>query len=167
MSSWRRSSSAFLLAAVLPALAASEPRSQVVDRIVAVVNDQIILLSELAQQSISLEERAAREVSDPIGKALARKQVRTRVLDEMIAERLITSEAKALGIGVSDREVDADIARIKRENNLTDAQLAAQMAQQGIDEKGLREYVRKQATRRKVLEVRVTPRVVIPDAEIR
>jgi peptidyl-prolyl cis-trans isomerase SurA len=149
------------------AMAAEAPRSQVVDRIVAVVNDQIILLSELAQQSLALEERAAREVPDPIGKALARKQVRSRVLDDMVAEKLIAAEAKALGIGVGDREIDTDIARIKKENNLTDAQLAQQMAQQGIDEKGLREYLRKQATRRKVLEVRVTPRVVIADAEVR
>src|SRR5207249_1684404 len=104
---------------------------------------------------------------DPIGKALTRKQVRSRVLDDMVAEKLIAAEAKALGIGVGDREIDADIVRIKKENNLTDVQLAQQMAQQGIDEKGLREYLRKQATRRKVLEVRVTPRVVISDAEIR
>lgn len=149
------------------AAAAAEPQQVTVDRIVAVVNDQIILLSELAQASLPFEERAAAEAPDAIGKALARKQVREKILNDMIGDRLVEEQAKEVGLTVSDREIDDEIGRIKKENNLDDAQLAAQMRQQGLDEHGLREMLRKQKLRQKIIEVRVNPRVVITDAEVR
>jgi len=177
MRSWRPSNSASLLtlllaAGALPARAA-EPtpapaeHGQTVDRIVAVVNDDIILLSELARQSGPYEERAASEATDPVGRAIARKQVRQKVLDDLVADKLVESEAKDLKIEISDREVDQEMARIKKENNLSDADLARQAAAQGMDMKALREYVRKQAEKRKVIDARVSPRVSIADAEVR
>ena len=154
-----------LLAGGAASAAGSAP---VVDRVVAVVNDQIILLSELDQQATPFEERAAHGTNDPVGRALALKQVRQKVLDDMVADKLVESQANDLGVQVSDREVDAEIARIKKENGVTnDADFQRQLAQEGMTLPQLRDYVRKQVQRRKVIEVRVSPRVVISDAEIR
>ena len=138
-----------------------------VDRIVAVVNDEIILLSELAVFSGPFEERAAQEAPDPVGRALARREVRQKILDEMVGDRLVSSEAQMLGLSVAEREVDAEIARIKRENNLDDEKLRKQLAQQGMDEKMLREQLRRLRLRQKVTEVRVQPRVAVSDGEVR
>src|SRR4051812_14511503 len=94
----RRSNSGLLL--VLATLAsasgsalAAGPGAVVVDRIVAVVNDQIILLSELDQQAAPFEERAAHGSNDPVGRALALKQVRQKTLDDMVADKLVESQA--------------------------------------------------------------------------
>lgn len=156
-------------ALLLLAFAGRESRAAVdtVDRIVAVVNDEIILLSELAVFSGPFEERAAQEAPDPVGRALARREVRQKILDEMIADRLVSEEASMLGLSVNEREVDSEVARIKRENNLDDTAFRKQLAAQGMDEKMLRDQLRRIRLRQKVTEVRVQPRVAVSDAEVR
>lgn len=157
-----------LFAMTLSTLAiAPAVRAEVVDRIVAVVNDEIILLSDLQKNAGPYEERAAQEATDPMGRALARKQVREKVLDDMIADKLVEEQAKELGITTTEREVDAEVARIKRENQIDDAEFAKQLQKQGMTQKTMREYLKRSKQRQKVLEVRVQPRVVIGDAEIR
>ena len=153
--------------AVLAIGATAHAAVDTVDRIVAVVNDEIILLSELAVFSGPFEERAAQEAPDPVGRALARREVRQKILDEMVGDRLVSSEAQILGLSVTEREVDAEIARIKRENNIDDAALRKQLAAQGMDEKMLREQLRRIRLRQKVTEVRVQPRVSVGDGEVR
>lgn len=160
---WRRSSSALFLALAFGVSAHAE----IVDRIVAVVNDEIILLSELARNAAPYEERAAQEAGDAIGRALARKEVRKKVLDEMIANKLVEEQAEELGITVTEREIENEIARLKRENGLDDAEFGRQMRAQGFTEATLRDYLRKSKLRQKVIEVRVQPRVVVSDAEVR
>lgn len=157
---------AFLLAAGLAGPAAALA-AEMVDRIVAVVNDDIILLSELAAFSAPFEERAAQEAPDPVGRALARREVRQKLLDELVGDRLVEDEARMLGLDVSAREVEAEVARIRRENNMSEAEFQRQLRLQGLDERMLRDQLRRQKLRSKVLEVRVQPRVVISDAEIR
>src|SRR3954471_12493448 len=178
MRCWRRSSESdvkkiVLLVAILvpttvfaqrlprpePPGAPAAPKTQTVDRIVALVNDQIILLSELAAASGPYVERAASEATDNIGRALARKQVREKILNDMIADKLVEEQAKELGINVSEREIDTEVARIKKENNLDDAGFAAEMQRSGMDPQAFREQIRKQKQRQKVIEVRVQPRV--------
>ena len=144
-----------------------EPQHVVVDRVVAVVNDQIILLSELAASAGPYEERAAAEATDNIGRALARKQVREKIMNDMIADKLVDEQAKELGISVSEREIDGEVARIKKENNLDDAEFRDQMAKQGMEPSAFRDMLRKQKQRQKVIEVRVQPRVSISEAELR
>src|SRR5438445_2438913 len=97
----RLSNSALAATLLLAAGTARAQTSQIVDRIVAVVNDQIILLSELAKQSGPYEERAAADAPDPVGKALAKKQVRQKVLDDLIADKLVEAEVKDLKIEIS------------------------------------------------------------------
>lgn len=166
----RSNRTTILLAALLFSGAAAPgtaSAADVVDRIVAVVNDDIILLSELAAFSAPFEERAAQEAADPVGRALARREVRAKLLDELVGDRLVEDEARMLGLNVSEREVDGEISRIRRENNLSDSEFQRQLRMQGLDERMLRDQLRRQKLRSKVLEVRVQPRVVISDAEIR
>lgn len=166
MKNMKKTTKTLLLALGLSALPVAGS-AEVVDRIVAVVNAEIILLSDLQKNAGPYEERAAQEATDPMGRALARKQVREKVLDDMIADKLVEEQAKELQITTTEREVDAEIARIKRENQLDDAEFAKQLQRQGMSQKAMREYLKRSKMRQKVLEVRVQPRVVIGDAEIR
>ncbi|HVO29772.1 MAG TPA: peptidylprolyl isomerase [bacterium] len=151
----------------VPASGMAVEKGATVDRVVAVVDDQIILLSELAAASAPFEERAAQEAPDAIGRALARKQVREKILNDMIGDKLVEQQAKDLGLSVTDREVDAEVARLKKENNLDDAEFVQQMRAQGMEMGALRELLRKQRLRQKVIEARVQPRVSISDAEVK
>lgn len=165
MNNWK----VLLLAALLPlpAFAAeSKPKGQIIDRVVAVVDDNIILYSDLVASSAPYEERAERENPDPIGRSLARRQVREKMLNEMIADKLVDEQAKELGITVSEREVDQEITSLKKENNFTDAQLQQQILAQGMEMSQFRDTLRKRKQRQKVIEVRVQPRVSISDAEL-
>lgn len=158
-------------AALVPALAlalfAQTANAEIVDRVVAVVNDEIILLSDLAKNAAPYEERAAAEARDPVGRALARKEVRERILDDMVADKLVEQQARELGVTTSDAEVATEIERIKKQNGVDDAEFMRQVAAQGMTMADMREYVRKARQRQKVIEARVQPRIVISEAEVR
>jgi peptidyl-prolyl cis-trans isomerase SurA len=118
------------LASPIPAPAATS-----VDRIVALVNNEVITLSELNAQLNAA--RKSKGVSLPPGQTLERQ-----VLDSMIELELLNQEARRKSIVISERDVDEDIESFKTENKITDAQLRASLAQSGVSYPDFRAYRR-------------------------
>lgn len=128
-----------LLALITPsiALTANAPHTlskapvnaQLLDRIAAVVNDDIILLSDLrtaiAQTRADLRGKGV-SIQDPL--ALEKK-----VLDSLILEKLQLHKAKQLGVQVTDEEVADAIAKIAQQNQLTLEQLQQTLNQQALN----------------------------------
>jgi len=156
---------ALLLASA--ALAAAEPRSpRVVDRVAAVVNGEVVTMLEL-------EDRAAgdlrRAVAEP---AVERERARVRALklalDGAISERLLDGQAAALGVEVTDQEIDAVVEDVKRRNGLDDARLDEALAAQGIaDRAAYRKSVRRDLETWKVLQLKVRSRVKVTDEDVK
>lgn len=137
--------------------------AETLDRIVATVNGDIILYSEL-QQNIHFLEKISPEIktSDPARQA----QIERDILKQMIQDKLTQEEIKRLKITVSQREVDAAIENIKAENRVSDAQLQALIQQEGQTIDQFRDNIRKQIERTRLMERALKSKIVITDQQI-
>lgn len=133
-------------------------RAAVVERIVAVVNDDIVLLSEV-------EDRLRFMVAE--NPAQNPDKLRKGVLDGLIDERLIAQEAVTLKLEVDRMEVDRAVDEIKRQNKITQAELEEALRAQGMTMSGYREDLRNQILRLKVLNLQVRSRVSVSDEDVR
>jgi parvulin-like peptidyl-prolyl isomerase len=139
----------------------------VVDRVVAVVNDAIILDSELAVQ-LAPYEGDLEGIENPKERARRRDKLRAQVLDEMIGEELIVEAAAEANLEpISDKEVDQYIKDTKEDNKLDDATFAQALAAQGVTMAQYRTNVRRQLTRFRAIRMLVLPKVNVSDDEIR
>ncbi|GAP65999.1 chaperone SurA [Mizugakiibacter sediminis] len=152
----KRIAALFLLAlagSVLPQARAQllQP-TQPLDRIVAVVNDDVILQSQLDQAMQGIQRQYANQPQRLPPQDILQRQV----LERLVLERLQVQRANEEGIRVADGEVDAAIANIARQNNLTLPQLREALAQQGYDyaqyRNQLRDQILVQRLRQKVLQ---------------
>jgi len=125
-----------LLFAVVPSSGA-----ETVDRVVAIINDSIITLSELnAATAVAIDKLGVQGTEDK------RKveEVRNTILDSLIEQRLVKQAADKAGIEISDREIDNAVEDIKKQNNLTQEQLLVALAQSGLTQKEYREQLKEQ-----------------------
>jgi peptidyl-prolyl cis-trans isomerase SurA len=132
------------------------------DRVVAVVNDDVILESELDKRVADITQQiSARNTALP-PKDVLRKQV----LDQMITAKLELQQADAKGITVSDDEVNQTISRIAERNGVTLSQLPDKLKEQGMNYADFRQELRDQIIIQKLQQqlvqdqMRITPREV-------
>lgn len=140
-----------------PALADKVPGWLEIDHVVAVVNADVILESEVAR-------RAAPAAPGP-GKPLP-PGARKAAIEGLIDELLFNQEASRARLSVSDEEVTAAIGEIKKSNRLDDAGLAKALAAQGFTLELYREEVRGQILRLRAINMLVRPRVTVSDEEL-
>lgn len=138
-----------LVLAVLAFPALSAHADQLLDRIAAVVNGRVIAYSEV-------EERATLMPAGSLGAAL----------DDLIDEQLLESEIEAQQVEISDVQVDAALAEIRRQNRLEEKQFKQALAAQGFEWDAYREEVRKQLQRRQVLTAEVQAKVQVTDEDV-
>lgn len=164
---------ALVLGVALPMAAQAQapaPRESknrvVVDQVVAVVNDAIILQSELDAR---IEPLAAdlRGIEDARERVRRKKILTSQILDEMIAEELVIQAARDAKIDVDGKEVTAAIDEIKKQNNLDDAGLEQALAMQGFTLQGYKKDVERQILRMRAITMLVRPRVTVTDEDVR
>jgi len=147
-------------------LAAPSARAELVDRVAAVVNNDIISLSEV-------EKRAAPELAkvdqDAVGAERAQKRAAAlkKTLDTMIDEKLVDMELKELKVTITDKEVDAAVDEVKKSYNLTDEQLQQAVAREGYTIAEYREQMRKQIGRYKLISEKVRKNVKVSEADVK
>lgn len=153
-----------LLLSAMPVM--SQTNGSMVDKIVAVVNEDIITSHELnkrlKQAMISIENAPL----SPEEKMQARQQVQGDILQEMIREKLIEQEIKRHNISVTDAEVNGAINNIKSNNNFTDEALREALALQGYDYNDYREEIRRQILSSKLMNRQIRSRVVVTEADV-
>ena len=132
------------------------------DRIAAVVNEDVILQSELdrAVQNITTQYAKNPEKLPP------RDVLERQVLERLVLVRLEVARAAEAGIRVGDQEVDATIANIARQNNMTEDQLHAQLAQQGQSLPEFRDSIRDELTIQHLRQSFAQSRISVSDAEV-
>lgn len=144
-------------------LAGGVTRAETIDRIVAVVNDDIILYSELQDQVKLLQEASP---SIKLNTQAEREQFERGVLQRMIQTRLAEQEIKRLKINVSEHDIDAAVDRFKQENGFTDDQLKYVLQQQGETLARFREDIKKQLERARLIERVLKSKTVITDEQV-
>jgi peptidyl-prolyl cis-trans isomerase SurA len=155
-----------LLALILGLMFVGPARARMVERIVAVVNNEVVLLSELNERLQSFAPQL-QQIADPALRQQRLEELRQQMLKMMIDEELIKYEARELKITVSDKDLELAIADVMRKNNLTREQLDGALRQEGKDIASYKETIlRPQLLRLRVLNVRVRSRINVGEEEI-
>ena len=162
---------AFLAAAACGAAAQSRlepnfsaPASRVipVDRIVAVVNDEVITQNDLNERVNLVVRQLQRGGSQlPPSDILSRQ-----ILERMINDLLQVQLAKETGIKVDDAALDRTIERIAQENNLSMPDFRGALERDGIKYPRFREDIRNEIMLARLREREVENGIVVTDAEV-
>ncbi len=139
--------------------------AEVVDCCVAVVNDDVITLSEVNEAGKPLFTRVAEQT--PPGKLSETLQkARKTVIEKLIDKKLLLQEANKYKMTVSDEEVNKALQRILSRNHTTTQQFRKQLAAMGLNEKQYREDLKDQILSAKLVNVAVRSKVIIPEEKI-
>jgi peptidyl-prolyl cis-trans isomerase SurA len=132
------------------------------DRIAAVVNDGVVLESEVDDQMKQVTARLQAQNTTLPPDSVLRKQV----LDRLIMQRIQLEQAQRDGITISDDQLNAALADVAKRNNIAFADLPTVLAQQGIDYASYREEMRQQLTLGLLRQRDVLQRIVVTPREI-
>jgi peptidyl-prolyl cis-trans isomerase SurA len=154
-----------LSAALAALLAPVAARARVVERIVALVGDEVVLESEVNERSRPfLEELAA--LPDPNQRKQRATALRREVLERIVDEHLLLQQANELKLSVSSEEVDRSIEQIKKDYGLSDAQLSEELRRQGLNLASYRQNTRKEILRYRVINIAVGSKVQVSDNDV-
>jgi peptidyl-prolyl cis-trans isomerase SurA len=138
------------------------PAGQPLDSIVAVVNEEIVLASELDREVDGIRAQIAQRGGQMPSERLLRRQV----LERLIVKELQLQQAGRIGIQVTDDELDRAIADIAGRNKLTLEQLSARVEAEGGDYPTYREEIRKEMLVDRVRRQDVERRVLVTPREV-
>lgn len=151
---------AFALAA--PLAAQAQATAEPLDRIVAVVDDDVVLQSELDRDVSRITSQYAQNPQQLPPRDVLERQV----LDRLILQKLQLARADGTGVKVSDAEIDRSMGQIAQQNGLDLSQLRGALAQQGIDYDQFRRNVRDQLIVQTLRQRIAQSRAQVSDAEI-
>lgn len=138
----------------------SEP--VVIDRVIAIVDEGVVLESELVRRSNSIiEQIKARSQKVPSLKIL-----RKQVLERLIVESLQLQMAKRVGVRIGDRELSATIERIAQGSKISVDQLKQKLESEGKEWAIFREDIRNEVMINRVLNGMVQRRIQISEKEV-
>jgi peptidyl-prolyl cis-trans isomerase SurA len=149
----------------MPALGADAARSRkpiVLDRIVAVVNDEAITEHELKERSRFAIKQLAKQGTTPPPEAVVERQL----LDRMIGDRVQLQFAKESGVRIDDPELDRAIERIAEQNKITVPILRSTLERDGIPYEKFRGDIRNEIILSRLREREVENKIVITESEI-
>ena len=154
------------LAIMLPAhaqlLTSAAPAGQPLDRIVAVVNDDVILQSELNEAVASVQQQYAGRTEQLPPMNVLQQQV----LNRLVLMRLQIQKAQDQGIHVSDADVDQAIQGVAEQNKLSPEQLRAEVERSGASFASFRGQLADQITVQRLHQSVVQDSVSVTDSEI-
>ncbi len=150
----------FLLLAI--PLVSGAQRVQLVDRIVAIVNKEVITFSEL-NESIAAAERQLRRQGV---QAPEREVLERQMLERLILDKAQLQLARELGIRVDDLQLDRAVQRVAEQNNMSLADMRQAIERDGINFDAYRADLREQIVLNRVREREVDDKVQVSEAEI-
>lgn len=155
---------AFSASVCMAQTSADKPASetQVLNAVVAVVNNDVITTGELADRThtAALNLRRQKIQLPPM------PQLRAQVLEQLILERAMSQRARETGIRVDDAVVNATIEQIAQQNKISVAELRRRLDLDGVPFPQFREEIRSQIIAQRLREREVDDEIKIPESEI-
>ncbi len=136
--------------------------AETLDKVVAVVDDDVIMASELSLQTQVLASQirqAGQQVPPP-------EYLQRQVLERLIVESLELQLGEHAGVKISDEQLDQAIATIAKQNRMDSATFQQELTRQGIPPAMFRENVRRQIIIQQVQQAMVIKRIDISDQEV-
>ncbi|MEN3112791.1 peptidylprolyl isomerase [Uliginosibacterium paludis] len=132
------------------------------DRVAAVVNDDVITASELRSRLAQVEHQLAGQ-GTPLPPA---SQLRQQVLERMVLERIQLERARQMNVTVDDASLDRAIQRIAEQNRVTLAEMPKLVEKEGMSWAQFRDSIRNEIIMVRLREREIEPRLSVSDAEI-
>lgn len=151
-----------LLAAASLVLAFAAVAGEPLDRIIVVVNDGVILQSELdSAMQDARQQLKQRGIADPPGDVL-----RTQVLERLVLTKLQTQRAAEAGIKIDDRELNEVVTNVAAQNGMNLPQFAEAVKKDGGNYLAVREQIRDQVLISRLRQKEVDSRVSVTDQDV-
>ena len=154
-----------LLILVLLFVFASPVQAVIVDRIVAIVNDNLITLSDLNNTLDPIRKKIEAQTTGEEREKNLRK-AQEAVLNRMIENILIEQQATKLGINIQDEEVTGTIRTILSQKNLTMKDFEKILEKEGMSLESYKKEVKEQMTRSRVIRRELRTAITVSDEEI-
>lgn len=137
----------------------------IVERVVAVVGERPILLSDLKARARPFLVQIAQNSPSAAQRAAAESQTLKEVLQRMVDERLEESAADKAKIQVTADEVDAAVANVAGQAKITSQALLQEVARRGLTEQDYRDELKRQLLEGKLVQLRLRGRVRITEED--
>ncbi len=134
-----------------------------VDRILAVVGEDVVMLSELRIEATKLTQRLRQKGVSPMPSTAA---IQKQAFDTLVLNKLQLAEAARLGIEADEETISRAISAIAENNNLTVAELRDALQAEGMDFDAFRNSMRDEIVIRRLRNREVTDRIQVTKSEI-
>lgn len=156
-----------LVAAALHGTAIAQTRELssngvLLDRIAAIVNDGVVLNSQLEEQTEEITARLRQQKTELPPHNVLRQQI----LERLVVEEIQIQRANKLGIQVSDEMLNGALDDVAKRNNIGFADLPQALSQQGIDYRTFRDEIRRQMTLQLLRQRDVIGRINVSPREL-
>lgn len=145
-----------------------QAHGEVIERIVAIINNEIITLTDINKYADRLRTGGLTDdllIPDEATKEAVLKD-REKLLQKMIDERLIDSEVKRQNLQVPIERVEQEIRQIAKRNNLSREQLQQALQQQGVNFAQYQNFIKTGLERQSLIEKAVTSKIKITEQDI-
>jgi peptidyl-prolyl cis-trans isomerase SurA len=140
-----------LLALSIAVAGATSARAgEVLDRVAALVNGEVVTLSEIRERTGGREDPGSLR----------------RAFDQIVAEKLLQARAVELQVDSTDAQIDAAVEDIKKRNNFDEPGLEAALKEQGLDRATFRQNLKREYDAFLVLQHHVRGKVKLSDADL-
>ena len=154
-----------LLVLTATALLKSPASAEIRNRVVAIVNDQLVTLYELNIKIKELTGMAPDEIRTRSEKDFM--QARRDVLDILINDKIAKGKIKELEITVSQQDVDKAIEKVKQDSQITQEDLLAKLKERGMSLEAYRENVKNELERMQLINYEVKSKIILREEEVR
>ncbi|SDT98761.1 SurA N-terminal domain-containing protein [Desulfobacula phenolica] len=141
--------------------------ADVVDRIVAIVNNDIVTLVQLNKESLPYIKNIEASGYSDEKKQEMMQDITKKILNRLVDSSLTQQEAKKYNIMVSDAEIDNAVENLKKEKALTLEELEKALGQEGLTLTEYRETIKKQILQARLINYAVKSKVVITESDIK
>lgn len=148
-------------------LQAGGASATLIERVVAVVGERAILLSDLRDRAQPFLLQIHQGVPAGAQRNAAISQLYKGLIEKLVDEELEQRAAIQAKVTVTAREVEEALERVAGQNGITVARLLAEAKKTGLDEIGYREELRRQLLQTKLINVRLQGRIRVSEDDLR
>ncbi len=154
------------LSCLLLSVSSVHVRADVIERVVATINDEAVFLSELRRRATPFLPQVMSQ-PDQATRMAALRQLYSELLERLIDEELFQQAARRMQVRVTSNDVERAVRNVIQQNGLTEDEFWEAVEAQGYSRSQYRSDLRRQLLRLKVLNQRVRGRVNITEADVR
>jgi peptidyl-prolyl cis-trans isomerase SurA len=156
---------AYTAVALLPVVLTAPASARVVEKIAALVGNDIILQSEVEDRAAPLLAEIA-SIANPAERDARADTIRHEVLERLVEDQLLAQQATELKLTVGSDEIDRAIQQIKHDYGLSDAQLKDELRKQGLTMAAYRMNTKREILKYRVLNIAVGSKINVGDSEV-